>query len=355
MSRILVLNNYNLTTVWDEVRQGLKPDHHLYGLNYLEQAGHSVEVIGDTLNDNLANIDELLRASHFPIPVGSLEQQSQILQKLDSADLIYSPCQTQSWLLLYLKALGFIDKPIICVAHHPIETGRGQFLRRPFICSALKASTAFPSLSKRVAAGINSLAPGKSKPLTWGPDKNFYPQDGEIGDVIIAVGRTGRDFQTFGLAAKAANVKAHIYCLENDWQPSFEKFGDAVEITTSSHAKPLYYPEMFDNLKNCLAMAIPLTAQNTLAGLTSFVDALALGKPIIMTRNSYIDIDIEKEGIGIWVNPNDVDAFEAAMLWLANEHSTAKEMGKRARALVDNGYNSQTFANEISGLIDEAI
>jgi hypothetical protein len=36
------------------------------------------------------------------------------------------------------------------------------------------------------------------------------------------------------------------------------------------------------------------------------MDAIGMGKPVIMTRHPLIDIDIEAKG-GIWVNPGDVE------------------------------------------------
>ena len=52
-------------------------------------------------------------------------------------------------------------------------------------------------------------------------------------------------------------------------------------------------------IESVRVIAIPLEKQETLAGLTSLLDCLGFGKPVIMTRNPCIDIDIEKEGIGI--------------------------------------------------------
>ena len=40
------------------------------------------------------------------------------------------------------------------------------------------------------------------------------------------------------------------------------------------------------------------------------MDCLGIGKPVIMTKNPNIDIDIEKEGIGHWVEPGDVEEWK---------------------------------------------
>jgi glycosyltransferase involved in cell wall biosynthesis len=103
-------------------------------------------------------------------------------------------------------------------------------------------------------------------------------------------------------------------------------------------------------------LAIPLfESKGSLAGLTSLVDAMALGKPVIMTRNPYIDLDIEACGIGKWVDPGDVDGWADAIDWFDRHPDESHEMGRRARALVDEqGYNSASFALRIHRLIETA-
>ena len=80
-----------------------------------------------------------------------------------------------------------------------------------------------------------------------------------------------------------------------------------------------------------------------------------MGKPVIMTRNPYVDIDIEKEGIGRWVDPGDVDGWREAIQWFADHEEEARAMGERARMLVDNGLNSSTFADQIMDIFDRIL
>ena len=43
--RILVLNNYPFQEVWEEIKQGKKPAHHLYGVDVMEREGHEVILV----------------------------------------------------------------------------------------------------------------------------------------------------------------------------------------------------------------------------------------------------------------------------------------------------------------------
>jgi glycosyltransferase involved in cell wall biosynthesis len=99
-------------------------------------------------------------------------------------------------------------------------------------------------------------------------------------------------------------------------------------------------------------LAIPLfDYPESLAGLTSLLDAIGLGKPVIMTRHPMVDLDIEALGIGRWVEPNDVEGWREAIRWFDANPAESREMGRRARALVDEGnFHSEDFAARMAGL-----
>lgn len=349
MARVVVLNNYPLETVWEEVRQGDKPDHHLYGINHFHQQGFEVELVPFETKSSLAKmLSRLADKTSKILPLGDLNQQWSALQVLDRADLIYAPCQTQTHLLSYLRAIGLLRTPIVCLAHHPLNRGRLASLRLPSTQLMVKGIDAFPSLSRQVAQEINIVSSlAKSHSLQWGPDARYYPQASDVGHEIVAAGRTGRDFVTFGLAASQAHVPAHIICLESSIHTLFSTFGDQVKITIRPDHAHMKYPELIEFYQTARVIAIPMVKGFSLCGLTSLMDALGMGKPVIMTRNPLIDIDIEREGIGKWVEPGDVDGWEKAILFFKDNKQEAFEMGKRARKLVESGINSESFANQI--------
>jgi len=133
MPRVLVLNNYPLDVVCEEVKRGEKPNHHLYGINYFHKRGYEIEIIPFKSSPVLQKIDIFFKKCYFPIPLGDFDQQSLVMKLLKKADLIYAPCQAQTDLLSYLRALGIIKVPIVCLAHHPPVRGRLVWLRRPFL------------------------------------------------------------------------------------------------------------------------------------------------------------------------------------------------------------------------------
>ncbi len=171
----------------------------------------------------------------------------------------------------------------------------------------------------------------------------------------MAAGRTGRDFHTFGMAASQSNAQAHIICLESDVTQSFQMFGKNVQVTVQPNHGYMKYPELLEIYAKARVLAIPLLLGVSLSGLTSLMDALGMGKPVIMTKHPLIDLDIEAEGIGKWVSPGDVNGWKDAIQFFEDNEDEAFAMGQRAKNLVRAGLNSVSFANQIVDIFEKVL
>ena len=83
-------------------------------------------------------------------------------------------------------------------------------------------------------------------------------------------------------------------------------------------------------------------------GLTTLVEAYALGIPVVCSRNPNFEIDIDKEGIGIAVEYGDVEGWVKAIRYLSTHPEKAREMGENARKLGEKRFNLEIFSKEIA-------
>jgi hypothetical protein len=356
MPRLLVLNNYSLDRVSEEVRRGDKPAHHLYGIDRFPELGFEVENVPfDEMPRSLPR--SLARAVRLLPPLGDVRQQLSALRRLRRGDLIYAPCQTQTQLLSYLRAAGLLRAPIVTLAHHPISGSRWPW-KLPALRAQLRGTDAFPSLSREVARDILAIS-GRadlSEVVPWGADLDYYPApNGEPGWGAIAAGRTGRDFLTFARAATRASLPASILCLSSERLQGHPDIGPSVRLTAVDKESDLSYRTLVPLLAAARVHAIPLLATTTLSGLTSLTDAMALGKPVVMTRHPLIDIDLEAEGIGRWVDPADTSGWVTALRWFEDNPAEAVAMGRRARRLAEERFNSDAFARRMAGIFQRAL
>lgn len=349
-ARVLILNNYSFDRVWAEVRRGHKPAHHLYAIDHLEEHGYEVRIL--PLKENRVS-DFWSQITHRLRPLlGDIGQQWRAWKLRNECDMIYAPTENQTQVLSYLRAVGLFGIPILTVAHHPLVRGRFSALRRFFARWQTRGVDAYPALSQGLADEINALCgdSAKSRALHWGPDLDFYSAyANQPGIGAFAAGRTGRDFCTLHKAAIQGGTAVRIVCLANDSVVSRAADNPSEKITvipvrTEAH---LGYRELLPQMAAARVHAIPLVEDPSLAGLTSLTDALALGKPVIMTRHRLIDIDLESEGIGRWVAVGDVQGWTKALKWFECHPDEALAMGRRARLIAESPWNYHVFAREI--------
>jgi len=355
--RLIVLNNYDLTRVETEVARGEKPAHHLFGLDALRRAGWSIEIVPQDAGAHLLRwADGWLARSRWPVPLGSLAQQYAAWRQLRRGDVIYSPCQTQSHLFGYARALELGRFSLVTLAHHPLRQGRLQQWRNPFLRWQLAGTAAFPALSRTVAAEIQQ-ASGRGEAFApaigWGPELSYYDayRGAGPGRGVAAAGRTGRDWATLAAGATRAGMPAEIFLLGG------AQFSapPGVVVHHARDESDFPYPQLLPALARARVHAIPLEPGTALSGLTSLIDALGLGKPVVMTRHPLIDLDLEAEGIGRWVAPGDIAGWTEALQWFERHPAEAEAMGRRARALAEQRLNYPRFCTAISRLLEAAL
>jgi glycosyltransferase involved in cell wall biosynthesis len=325
-SIIAVLNDYSLPKALALVIDGTYPAHHTWGVSQFGDYGLKVgptPFLGAYLN--------FVRPVRLRTLVSSFLAQIWLLICQGSFDAVFSACQSETWLLSRLRRFGLFRRPIIMLVHHPLVgrlrggesfvSGHDQllFLSQKVLVAS---KTKYPEMAQRMNL------------LPWGVDFFFYdhiatPSEKFGSGFFVSAGKANRDHSTLADASRGLGRKVVIVCSEASKPHRLSSENVEVVCDTTGHA--LSYSELLSVYNAALAIVIPLENVDALAGLTSLLDAMACGKPVIMTRNPYIDIDIERNGFGIWVEPGDCRGLHAAMMSLNENAPLVKEMGIRAR------------------------
>lgn len=329
--RIAVLNDYPIDEALLLASRGEYPAHHTWGTSLFEQFGA------------LAVIARFPGAGLW----SSLRRQLFVLRHQRRFDVVYAACQSETWLLSRLRYMGLFGKPIVAVIHHPMK-GRLRGGR-----SYVLGHDRLLFLSKRVsqeAAEELPVCASRCEAIAWGVDMAFYErqQRWEHGygmGYFVSAGKANRDHQTLADAAAQAKQRTLIVC-SSDTMPA-QSDPEWVAVRGVVSGQTLTYGQLTSVYRTARAVVIPLLEVTGLAGLTSLLDAMACGLPVIMTRNALIDIDIEALGFGIWVPPGDVDALRKAMTRLAQDDELVRAMGEKARAYAERSYGYQAFAQRI--------
>jgi glycosyltransferase involved in cell wall biosynthesis len=347
--KILVLNNYSLGRVASEIERGNKPNHHLYGVDFLKKQGYNVVII-PFIEDNVAsrkNVHKFL--DRFNSILGDVNQQIACLKQLNKGDVIFAPCETQTSFLSYLKALRLINNRIIVISHATPLRGKYHAIKKILFNIELRNTDTYNSLSKKISEEVNRIAAyHKSDAISWGPDINFYEKyikkENPSNFGFFCAGRTGRDYATLIKGAELNNAQLSVFYLSI--QDQFSSQNDNIFIR-----RDVREINFANEIAHCRAVCIPLFEyKHSAVGLTSLTDAIGMGKPVIMTKQEFIDVDIEKEGIGIWVEPGNPQKWKEAFEVLNND-KIYNEMSANSLRYRNEYFNYNTYCSQLLAYI----
>lgn len=255
-------------------KEGKNPSHWLYGAVEMEKDGH--QVIWEKETNSLLNDVKLIRKSN--------------------PDLIFIPNLNirNHLLLLFLKRIRFIRKPIIAYLHHTPKTGKTSIIYSFLLkslnhCFFLSAKTMEETIQGGYFKRNKCSEPG------WGPDTEFYDKIPKSnGNYFISTGKENRDFDLLIDVFKETKAPLKIITAQshagNDYTSLTEKCASIpnIEVIITKNSGDVY-PMMVKEMANAKALVCPLRQDrlNYCVGLSTIVDAEGLNKPLIITYNPY--------------------------------------------------------------------
>ncbi|MEX2592081.1 MAG: glycosyltransferase [Anditalea sp.] len=357
--RVLLINNYSMERAYALWKQGTSGSHHVWGKVELDER-KNVEIIilqheKYKFLNRLGNI----------FKIGHLDQQLRTLAILKSVDIIYSPYSTANTkLLLFLKLIGLLKKPIVVTVHQPILGAKSNNIAiKSFAKKYFLKYDACIFLSRKLMHNMIEVFEISQKEKDqrffsseWGPDTNFYQKYSEpklphLCPYVISAGHTDRDYETLIEAFRGINFQLRIFCTPKS-VPKTKDIPENVIIVSET----LPYEEILKHYVYARIIAIPLkypASKEGCQGMTSLQDVIALGKPVIMTENKSLNMQVEKEGIGYCVGQGDVGGWRNALNDLIFDEEKLIDMSGKALALHRFKYNSRIFANDLEKVLME--
>ena len=353
--KILFVNNYDMRRAIVEYNQGTYPGHHLWGTLQLPDYGWHVGTLPFRKLTSENRLVEKLRRW------GTVDQQ--VMTSLcKNYDVVYSGSLDAVKTLAIMRAAKLWHRPIVSIVHHPVPDARHHTPKPKQLTGLLEAlvwrlilrgADLLVCLSEKVEESIVKPYPElrtRTHVVDWGPDLSFYPYVPGKGMWVVSAGKTHRDYDTLCAALKSVQIPTKIFC-SVDCAPQ-RVVSPWVDVVRGGYKENVVsYTELRTWYDSAMVIAVPLREVDGLTGLTSLLDAMAMGKPVIITRNHCLDIDVEKEGCGLWVEPGDVDGWRSALSYMVEHRSEAEAMGRRGRALCECRYNIQQFAKQLAGII----
>ena len=343
--RVFCLNNYPLEKMWRLAERGEVPGQHVWGVDALVRAGHTVEFAPFLEPASSAPLHVLSRWSRQAL--GQLDQEQHALAS--HADVIYCADGRSARGLALLPHSR--RPPLVMVLHHPV---RQTLINR----AVMRGTDVVLSITEVAMRDAIRLGARDVSTASWGPDLEspLYAQPASEALGIVSAGKSNRDLATLVEALRLTELPATIYDLDgqlSDVPPNVRVVRPGGE-GRDPDAPGSYLPRrVIADMAQASIVAIPVWAGSALAGLTEVNDALALGKPIIMTKVPSFPLPLELARVGVTVEPGDVAGWVWAFSKLGDP-DLRRQLGHQARRLAETGWNYESFCAAVVSAIKRA-
>jgi glycosyltransferase involved in cell wall biosynthesis len=305
----------------------------------------------------------------------SIERESwipnllEILKDKRKYDIIYTPYRNGLEALIYLRGLRLYKKKIVVWQHVPIEKP-GGFIRTSIYRIFLNGVDKFIFFGQSAQTeSIQSrlISENKTAVLRWGADLDFFnnilskASGQEYKDIrFISTGVDNRDYETLVKVFKGLSLKLDLYVDEKEYYERYKDAGENIRVHflesngTLESSLISSYTVGLELAKSSVSIICskPITDRKMSSGLTSLIEASALGKPVIITRNRYLPQYFEENNIGLFVNPADAEELRKAILKISSDSELLRQLGENSRQFALKMCNLELFTKDLAKLLE---
>jgi glycosyltransferase involved in cell wall biosynthesis len=274
------------------------------------------------------------------------------LRAANAADVVFATVDTVGIPLVLLARAGLVRPPVVYTAvglPERLARLRGERVRRLY-AGALHRPRAIVTYAESEADRLRTwLGPGGPPVLfvPFGVDVTvFRPLPERVPDVdVVSIGADPR--RDFDLLAVVAARRP-------EWRVRIVATADRSRLLGTLPANvvletDISLEQVRDRLAEARVVALPVRDNSYSGATTVLLQAMAMGKPVVVSRTEAIAYGYGLEdGVNCrLVEPGDANAFERAVLDLLADERAAAGLGSRARETVERRYSWDRYTDAI--------
>lgn len=178
--------------------------------------------------------------------------------------------------------------------------------------------------------------------IRFGVDAEYFkPQETRVDNYVLSFGFYKRDYNTLIEAWSKVRTDTKLKIIGIDGICT-----DRIE-----YSRKVSIAELKEEIAKCLFVVIPLPVFNYSYGQMSFLQSMAMGKPVIVTRTpSSVDYLVEGKGT-FYVNPYDIDDLADKISILLSEKEDLNVFGLKARKQIVEQLNEKIMTESLYSFI----
>lgn len=173
------------------------------------------------------------------------------------------------------------------------------------------------------------------------------PRPASVGErpYILTAGRSGRDYRTLFAAMAEVPLDLHVVC-------DSEQALAGLTVPPNVHVlRSCYDGDYIDQLRHAELVVVPLGVNDISAGQMVVIQAMAFGKPTIVTDTPTIREYVTHGEQSLLVRQGDVAELRAAIMWLLHDRALGRQLSANAVRTFEEHFCMRAF---VRGLLSVA-
>jgi glycosyltransferase involved in cell wall biosynthesis len=190
----------------------------------------------------------------------------------------------------------------------------------------------YSAAQRKIAIENLGTNPDKVVQIPFMADQKFFRPMQDIAEKnqICSVGLEWRDYPTLIEAANGLECDVKI-AAGSLWSKGKNE-AEGRNVPPNVDVRMYKYPDLRRLYAESKIVVIPLYETDFQAGITSILEAMAMGKPVIVTRTTGQTDTVTDGKTGIYVNPGDAADLRAKIQYLLSSDAERRRIGEAGRA-----------------------
>jgi glycosyltransferase involved in cell wall biosynthesis len=270
------------------------------------------------------------------------------LGALDHHDVVFSDGEHVGIpLALALRTLR-ITTPHLVIGHHLTTPGKAQLMRNLRAHQGMTRILVHSSFQQELAHRKLGIPSTKLDYVPYYADTEFWSPTGlEEEPLVVAAGREHRDYAT--LAEACRDLRARVFVAAGSIHSPAATSLSPVEWPSNFGHGFADYRTLRDLYSRASVVVVPLVQTDFQAGVTTVLEAMAMGKAVVVTATRGQSVVVRDGLTGISVPPGNAAELMDAIRYLLESPAERRRLGWAAREAVVTGFSLEAYVGRLAG------